>query len=104
MSMEKFDVVISSKAQSDLASVVGFVLNVSKEAARALTSTIYPSIESLWNFPERYPVFPMPKSTSATIRKCVVSRRYALLYSMEGNSAVILRILDSRKEFDFLVD
>ena len=55
--MASFKVVISSIAQSDLAECVGFVLNVSKESAYNLANDIYSSLESLKDFPEKYPIF-----------------------------------------------
>lgn len=101
--MEQYHIIISSKAQSDLAACVSFVLNVSKEAAIKLANDIYTAIESLESFPERNPVFPMPKSFPFTIRKEVINRRYIVLYSVEKNSIVIYRILDSRREFNYLI-
>lgn len=101
--MDSCKIIISSRAQSDLAECVGFVLNVSREAAWKLAEEIYSFIESLSFFPERYPVFKMPKATPITLRKGVVSKRYAILYSIENENVVIYRILDLRKGFDQLV-
>ena len=102
--MEQYNIIISSKAQSDLASCIGFVLNVSKEAAIKLANDIYTAFESLKTFPERNPIFDMPKSFPFTIRKQVIEKRYVVLYTAEKNDVVIYRVLDSRREFDYLID
>lgn len=101
--MEEFNIIISSKAQLDLAESVSFVLNVSKEAAIKLANDIYSAIASLSSFPERNPVFEMPKSFPFIIRKLVVNKRYIVLYTIENNDVVIYRIIDSRRSFDYLI-
>lgn len=98
--MASFKVVISSTAQSDLAECVGFVLNVSKESAYNLANDIYSSLESLKDFPEKYPIFTMPKSFPYQIRKQVINKRYIALYSIEGDRVIVYRILDARRRFD----
>lgn len=101
--MNKFVVIISSKAQSDLSDCIGFVLNVSKDAAHSLMNDIYSSIESLNVFPERNPIFEMPKSFPYQIRKQIINGRYVALYSIEGDKVVVYRIIDTRRKFDYLI-
>ena len=101
--MDNYNVIISSKAQTDLAECVGFVLNVSKEAANNLANDIYETAESLSFFPERNPVFEMPKSFPFVVRKQVVNQRYVILYSVENKNVVIYRIIDTRKKFNHLI-
>ena len=101
--MGVFKIVISSKAQSDIAECVGFVLNVSKEAACTLANSLYLSIESLETYPERNAIFEMPKSFPFTIRKLVINKRYLALYSVEGDKVVVYRIIDCRRKFDHLI-
>ena len=101
--MEKFEVVVSSKAQQDLSECVSFVLNVSVDAAKQLVEDIYGSLESLQSFPERNPIFEMPKSLPYILRKQVINGRYIALYSIEEKKAVVYRILDSRRKFDYLI-
>ena len=101
--MDTYNIVITSKAQSDLAECVGFVVAVSKEAALKLANDIYSSIESLTNFPERNPVFEMPKPFPFVMRKNIINSRYIALYSIENNDVVVYRILDARRKFDGLL-
>lgn len=101
--MDTYKIIVSSKAQSDLAECIGFVLNVSKEAAYSLADDIYSSIKLLETFPERNAIFEMPKSFPFTIRKLVINKRYLTLYAVEGDKVVVYRILDSRRKFDHLI-
>ena len=101
--MDSFQIIITSRAQSDLSECVSFALNVSKEAAFKLADDIYSAIESLSLYPERYPVFEMPKSSPYLVRKLVINKRYVALYCIEENKVVVHRFLDSRRDFDYLV-
>ncbi len=102
--MKEFEIIITSKAQSDLAECVSFVLNASKEEAIKLTNDIYFSLESLNTFPERNPIFEMPKSFPYTVRKILINKCYLALYSIEDDKVVVYRILDVRRNFDYLIN
>lgn len=101
--MPSFKIIISSKAQSDLAERVSFTSNVSKEAASELAKELFDSIKSLSSFPERNPVFEMPKSFPFTVRKFIVKKTYIILYAIESDKVVIYRILDSRRKLSRLI-
>ena len=101
--MDVFEIVITSKAQSDLAECVGFVLNVSKEAAHAFANDIYSSIESLRVFPERNAVFETSKTLHFTVRKLIINKRYVAFYAVKDGKVVVYRILDSRRKLESLV-
>ena len=100
--MEKFEILISPKAQEDILNCVGFVKNVSLEAAKDLFDDLYAFIESLETFPERNSLFEMPQGTNREIRKGVVSRRYLVIYEID-KQIVVHRVLDSRKGFGQLI-
>ena len=102
--MNIFKIVITSKAQSDLAECISFVLNVSKDAAHELSNEFFSSIKSLQTFPERNSVFEMPKAFPFEIRRLVVRKRYVILYSINGGEVVVYRILDSRRKFNYIID
>lgn len=101
--MDSHQIIITSKAQSDLAQCIAFVVNVSEEAAINLANDIYNSIESLSNFPERNPIFEMPKPFPFIVRKSIVNNRYVILYALENNNVVVYRVLDSRRKFEYLI-
>ena len=101
--MAETKIVITSRAQTDIAECASFVLNVSKDAAQKLSDNIYSSIESLGLFPEKNPIFEMNQSFPLTIRKQIVDKRYLILYAVEKNEIVIYRVLDSRRKFESLI-
>ena len=101
--MDKFNVIITKKAQADLSDCISFVLKVSKEAAIKLSDDIYVAIESLDILPERNPIFEMPKAFPFVVRKQIINKRYIVLYTVEGNDVVIYRIIDSRRKFNYLL-
>lgn len=93
----------SSKSVSDLTEHVSFVKKVSKETAFTLSSNIINAALSLSSFPERFPEFHMPYNFPVVIRKCVVDGRYIILYGILGNSVVIYRVLNARRNFGGLI-
>ena len=101
--MHSYNVIITAKAQSDISECIAFVMKVSNEAALSLFDDIYANIESLKLFPERNPVFEMPKSFPIVIRKHIISKKYIALYGIEKDSVIIYRLIDSRRNFDYLI-
>ena len=100
---DKYTIIINSKALSDLSECVSFVLRVSKEAAIKLKDDVFSSIESLSIFPEKNPIFEMPKSFPFVMRKQIINDRYIVLYSIEEDKVIVYRILDSRRKFNHLL-
>ena len=100
--MEKYEIDISSKANEDILSCIGFVKNVSLEAAKELFENLYAFIESLETFPERNPIFEMPQNTNREIRKGIVDKKYIILYEID-KKVIVHRVLDSRKGFEQLI-
>ena len=101
--MEKFNIIISSKAQSDLAECIGFVLNVSKDVTIKLANDTFSAINTLSTFPERNPIFEMPKSFPFIVRKLIINKRYIVLYTLENSNVIVYRVIDSRRQFDYLI-
>jgi len=81
---------------------IGFVKNVSLEAAKQLSYDLYNFIESLKTFPERNPLFEMPQGSKSEMRKGIVNKRYIVIYEID-KQIVVHRILDSRKGFEQLL-
>lgn len=100
--MKKYEILISPKAQEDILNCVGFIKNVSIEAAKKLYYDLFTFIESLETLPERNALFEMPQGTNREIRKGIVDKRYIILYEIE-NQIIVHRVLDSRKGFDQIV-
>ena len=96
--MDRYKIIISSKAHQDILNIVSFVLNVSEEAALELTDDIYSSIETLSRLPERNPLFEMPNIAIKT-RKLILNKRYIVIYVIDEDKVIIYRVLDSRRSF-----
>ena len=101
--MDRFNVIIAPRAQSDRTECILFLSRVSVEAAIELTHQMHEQIKSLELYPERNPLFEMPKSFPYLVRKLLVNKRYLALYTIEGHNVVVYRILDSRRKFDYLL-
>lgn len=101
--MQKYKIIVSSKAQSDISEHIAFLKKASEKAAKELAKNIFSSLESLSIYPERNPIFEMPKTFNFTIRKFLISNRYIALYSAEKEIVVIHRILDARRKFNNLI-
>lgn len=93
----------SEKAVGDLGEHVAFQRRVSVEAASGLAAKILSAGESLTTFPERFQEFEMPSGFPVVVRKCVVDKRYILLYGIENERVIIYRVLDARRKFDGLL-
>ena len=101
--MTLYSIVWSTKALSDLAECIQFLFNVSKQAAINLKNEAFSCATGLEAFPEKNPIFEMPKSFPFVLRKQIVSKRYILLYTIEKDKIVIYRMLDCRKQFGALI-
>ena len=100
--MEKYEIIISSKANEDILSCIGFVKNVSLQAAKELFDNLFAFIDSLETFPERNPIFEMPQNTNHEIRKGIVDKKYIVLYEID-KKVIVHRVIDSRKGFEQLI-
>ena len=101
--MEVRDIIITSRAQTDISTCITFVLNISKDASK-VAKEIFKSIESLKQFPERFPAFNMPNYASYAYRKMVINKRYIAIYSLEEDTIVIHRVVDGRRGYSSLVE
>ena len=101
--MTLYKVVWSAKALADLAECIHFVLNVSIEAAEKLRNEAFSAANALEAFPEKNPIFEMPKAFPFVVRKQIVSKRYVLLYTVEKDTIVIYRMLDCRRNFNSIL-
>ena len=101
--MEVRDIIITSRVQTDISTCITFVLNISKDASK-VAKEIFKSIESLKQFPERFPAFNMPNYASYPYRKMVRNKRYIAIYSLEEDTIVIHRVLDGRRGYSSLVE
>ena len=101
--MDNFEIVWLTDAINDLSQHLSFLKNVNVNSSKELLNEIKVAVEGLKNFPERNPVFQMPKNFPVEIRKQIVSKRYLSLYSIEAGNIIIYRVLDCRKGFEYII-
>ena len=101
--MDKYKIVITQRAFSDLLECVLFVDAVSNEAAKKLHLKIMESIRSLETFPEAHPFIDGLTIANIKIRRMLLHNgRYFILYKIEKDIVTIYDILDSRKDNSIL--
>ena len=99
----KYNILITQRAYSDIAECVIFVKNVSQDAALRLYEEIIESINSLADFPGKYPEITTFKIKENKVRKMPIhDGRYIILYKVEENNIVVYDILDCRKDNSLL--
>ena len=101
--MKKYTVVWLPEAAQDLYEHVIFLSKVSIDAAFELREAIYNESQSLANFPDRNPLFEMTDNFPYKARRAVVSKRYLIIYVVDGDIVKVYRILDVRKHFEHLI-
>ena len=101
--MDKYKIVITQRAFSDICECVLFVNAVSNGAAKKLYEEIMASIHSLETFPEVYPFIDGLVIGNSKVRRMVIhSGRYIIIYKVEKDIVTIYDILDSRKDNSIL--
>ena len=101
--MDKYQVVITQRAFSDISECVLFVNAVSTEAAKKLYEEIMASIHSLETFPEAYPIIEDLTIGKTKVRRMPIHNgRYLIVYKFEKEVVTIYDILASRKDNSIL--
>ena len=101
--MDKYNLVITQRAFSDILECVPFVNNVSQQTAKYLHKEIIFSIESLKKCPNAY-----RNIEGLTIGEIAIKRmpihlgRYLILYKVESNLVTIYDVIDLRKDNSIL--
>ena len=101
--MDKYKIIWRPEAQLDLIAHITFLSNVSMDAALELRKVFFEEVNALSFFPERNPSFEMPNGFPFIARKKVVNNRYLILYVIDKGDVKIYRILDTRKQFEYLM-
>ena len=101
--MNKYNLLITQRAFSDITECVLFVNNVSVKAAKSLYIEIMDKINSLKDFPNAYPEIDGLTVGGVKIRRMPVHNgRYLVLYKVETSLITIYDIIDSRKDNSIL--
>lgn len=97
--MDKYRIVVTQRAFSDINECILFVNAVSNDAAQKLYEEIIKSIQSLKSFPEKYSFIEGLTIGNSKVRRMPIHNgKYILLYKVEKDFVTVYDILDSRKD------
>lgn len=101
--MDKYKIVITQRAFSDINECVLFVNAVSNESAKELYNEIIESCKSLELFPNVFPEIDGLTIAGSRVRRMPIhSGRYLIVYKVGVGVVTIYDILDSRKDNSIL--
>lgn len=96
---KKYQVRIEPEAYYQIINSISFIKTVSAKAASKLFQIILESINSLSEFPERFPITERYKLFGSSERQMtIVKGRYSILYVIEGDTVCVEYFVDSRKK------
>jgi len=99
----KHNIVVSDAALAMLDAHVDFLARVSKSASTRLVEEILNDIELLSENPERYPAYESEFIPANRYRKMLTSKRYLVLYEIDGDSVYIDYIVDCRQDYGWMI-
>ena len=102
MGTKKFEVKISGQARRMLMDHVFFLASLNPAAAETLRKNMIANIQSLENFPERFPYLE-PDNRKNPYRKMLVPKWYLVLYLIEKDQVFVDYILDCRQDYRWLL-
>lgn len=100
--MPQYKVVISGAARKMLMDQVYFLATVNPAAAQALRSKLVNEIRSLTQMPERFPYLE-PENRKSKYRKMFVPNWHLVIYVVENDTVFVEYILDSRQDYQWLM-
>jgi len=99
----EYEVVVSDAALAMLDRHIEFLARVSTQAAEKLMDEVLGDIESLSQFPERFPLFESEFIPYGRYRKMLSAKRYLVLYEVDMNDVCVDYIVDCRQEYEWLL-
>lgn len=99
----KYKVIVSDRAKRMLGSHIGFVAQVSKEAAASKKKELINAMRSLSQMPQRFPFFEEMYIAPNKYHKMFVEKWYLILYQIQDDTVFVDYILDCRKDYGWLV-
>ena len=93
--MLMYNVIVLSSAHKDIDDIYNFCNNISISYALKVRSKIRQSIQSLKYFPFINPLYAVLENE--IFRKHIVAKRYLIIFSVIGQTIVVFRIIDGRR-------
>ena len=97
---KEYHVYIDPAANDRMAEHMEFLARVSEDAANRLLDDLMAGIRSLVQMPLRNPVYNRPYLPTDKYRYLIVSKRYRIVYQVDGDSVFVDDIQDSRQGDD----
>ena len=94
---------VSDAALAMLDRHIDFLAKVNIQAAINLMDEILGDIESLSQFPERFPFLECEFIPEGCYRKMLSARRYLILFEIVGNDVCVDYIVDCRQDYEWLL-
>lgn len=101
--MDKYKIVVSTKATSMLVSHASFLAKVSVEAAERLTNEFEKSANSLSQMPQRNPWLIADYIPKHQYRCLPFEKRYLIIYQIIDETVYIDYVLDCRQDYTWLL-
>lgn len=98
-----YNLIISDRAKRMLELHFRFLAQVSKKAAAAKKNELIKAMRSLSHMPQRFPFFEEMYIPPNKYHKMFVEPWYIILYQIQDNTVYIDYILDSRKDYPWLI-
>ncbi len=95
-----FEVFIMPSANDRMSEHFDFLAQVSEVAASRLVDRLISDIDSLHYHPHRCPPYDRPYTHIGKYRYLMSSKRYRIVYMVEGNKVFIDDIQDCRQDID----
>lgn len=99
----KYKVIVSDRAKRMLGSHIGFMAQVSKEAAAAKKKELMTAMRSLSQMPQRFPFFEEMYIIPNKYHKMFVEKWYLILYQIQDDAVYVDYIIDCRRDYGWLV-
>ena len=102
--MNKYSVIISSKAKSQLIHHTAFLAKVSKKAAQRLVSSFSETVVSLETMPKRFPWFNRDYIPYNRYRYCIFEKRYAIIFQIIEDCVYVDYIIDFCEDYHYIFE
>jgi hypothetical protein len=99
----QYKMVVSDEATQMLVSHACFLAQVNESAAICLINVFQEIASSLTQFPQRNPWLIDPTIQKGKYRKLLLEKRYLLVYQIKGTAVYVDAVVDTRKEYGWLL-
>jgi len=101
--MQKYNVIVSQRAENMLKEHIAFLASANKSAARNTRDRLIDAFNSLESMPNRFPFFNEEYITPNKYHKMYVENWYLVLYQVKDDTVFIDYVIDCRQDYDWLI-